>query len=102
MVGYEYHPDAEAEYHDAIRYYSRLDAELALSFVDEIERIVECARSSPELHRVVTEKVRRILARRFPYAVFYEVREDRILIWAVAHTSREPGYWKRRFLEGTS
>ena len=39
---------------------------------------------------------RRARIARFPYIVVYEVRQDETLIVAVAHTSREPGYWDNR------
>jgi plasmid stabilization system protein ParE len=67
-----------------------------MAFVDEIENAVERARRFPEIHRRIRRNVRRILTRKFSYAVIYEIGEDRIFIWAVAHTSREPGYWKAR------
>jgi hypothetical protein len=40
--------------------------------------------------------VRRCLTHVFPYGVLYTVEPDFILIVAVMHGSREPGYWKRR------
>lgn len=35
-------------------------------------------------------------ARRFPYAVIYVVRSECVLVVAVQHAKRRPGYWKRR------
>jgi hypothetical protein len=34
--------------------------------------------------------------RRFPYCVFYEIRESHVEIVAVAHAKREQGYWMLR------
>ena len=34
--------------------------------------------------------------KRFPYTIVYTEFAEEILIIAVAHTSREPGYWRRR------
>ena len=96
MLGYEYHPEAEADYHAAIRYYSRIRAELGMSFVTEVEKSVERARLFPETHRKISGNLRRVLTWRFSYSVLYEILEARIFIWAVAHTSRKPGYWKER------
>jgi toxin ParE1/3/4 len=96
VVGYEYHPAAEAEYFEAIRYYSGIRPDLGLSFVTEVESAIERARQFPEAYGKITEDLRHIGTHRFPYAVVYEVREDRVFIWAVAHASREPGYWKTR------
>ncbi|MBI3461482.1 MAG: type II toxin-antitoxin system RelE/ParE family toxin [Planctomycetes bacterium] len=33
---------------------------------------------------------------RFPYRIIYEVRSDEIVILAIAHNRRRPGYWSRR------
>lgn len=40
--------------------------------------------------------VRIHLLRRFPYSVIYIIAPDEIIIVALAHHSRRPGYWGRR------
>lgn len=40
--------------------------------------------------------VRRLFPRDFPYALAYLVDGDLIIIVAVAHGRREPGYWHER------
>jgi hypothetical protein len=40
--------------------------------------------------------VKRLLLRRFPYAVVVQERGDEILVLAFAHHSRRPGYWRDR------
>lgn len=40
--------------------------------------------------------VRRALLRRFPFAIAYQALEDRIMVIAIAHTSRRPFYWAKR------
>lgn len=40
--------------------------------------------------------VRRILARRFSYRIFYIVRTDAIVVFAVLHTARHDRHWKQR------
>jgi hypothetical protein len=32
----------------------------------------------------------------WPYKIVYSVEVDIIFIWAVAHDSRKPGYWRKR------
>ncbi len=34
--------------------------------------------------------------RRFPYAVFYEHTEQRVLVYAILHTARDPLRWRER------
>lgn len=39
---------------------------------------------------------RRHLLRKYPYGLVYLVEGDTIVIVALAHLKRRPGYWKRR------
>jgi toxin ParE1/3/4 len=96
VLAYVYHPAAEAEYHEAIQYYRNVRPELGQVFVREIESAVERARVFPTRHPRISGELRRVLTRRFSYMVVFEILNDRILVWAVAHTRREPGYWKSR------
>lgn len=40
--------------------------------------------------------VKRMLLRRFPYAIVVRQRDAEAVIIAFAHTSRRPGYWRGR------
>jgi len=39
---------------------------------------------------------RRRLLRRFPYGILYKEEESQIVIVAVMHLRRRPGYWRNR------
>lgn len=96
MLGHEYHPAAEAEYLAEVEYYSRVSADLGLRFVKEVESAVMRARQFPTAWTPLPANLRRIRPRGFPHAVVYEILPDRVFIWAVAHTSRKPEYWRER------
>jgi toxin ParE1/3/4 len=51
---------------------------------------------APERWVVLDQDVRRCLTKVFPYAVLYTIEQDCVLILAVMHCHREPGYWRRR------
>jgi toxin ParE1/3/4 len=38
----------------------------------------------------------RFLLQRFPYEIVYKIYPDVVLIIAVAHNKRRPGYWRHR------
>jgi plasmid stabilization system protein ParE len=96
VLGYEYHPAAETEYLAEVDYYSRVSADLGLRFVKEVESAIVRARQFPDAWTPLPGNLRRIRTRRFPHSVVYEILPDRVFIWAVAHTSRRPGYWRDR------
>ncbi len=93
---YVFHPEALTEYADAVQYYVAQRVEVAQAFIDAIEDAVYRIRESPTRYMVIDEDVRRCMTRRFPYGILYTVEQDYILILAVVHCSREPGYWKNR------
>ncbi len=93
---YEFHPEALEEYNEAGFYYARKEPGLDLRFIISVENAIERILEEPLRHRMFEQDVRRCLTRTFPYAILYTIEDGFILIVAVAHLSREPGYWKRR------
>ena len=91
-----FHPAALAEYEESLQYYRDLDPSLAERFVAAIEHTIERIVEMPERWRLVEADVRRGLTHVFPYGILYTVESDYILVLAVMHCSREPGYWHSR------
>ena len=71
-------------------------AALARGFLGEVDRTIERLLAFPDLGSPAAKGTRRSLVRRFPYAVIYLVEADRLVVVAIAHHSREPGYWLDR------
>jgi len=92
----EFHQEALEDYSAATRWYAEQDLKLAFRFIDAVEESVARVVATPLRWRVFEQDVRRGLTRVFPYAVLYTIEVDFILIVAVMHCSREPGYWKSR------
>ncbi len=93
---YVFHPEALSEYAEAVQYYTEQRVEVAQAFISAIEGAVYQIKEAPTRYAAIDEDVRRCMARRFPYGVLYTIEQDYILILAVMHCSREPGYWKSR------
>lgn len=51
---------------------------------------------NPHLVQAVYRTVRRLLLRPFPYILYYEVREETVLVIAIVHARRDPSVWKSR------
>jgi plasmid stabilization system protein ParE len=92
----EIHPSAENELRVAAQFYEARLAGLGEAFLVEVGRSFDRAHHSPESGAPCYGRYRRLMIRRFPYSVVYEVLADAILILAVAHHRRKPGYWLRR------
>ena len=94
---HEFHPEALQEFEDAAHYYADCQEGLDLRFVAAIDAAIRQIVAAPERWRIFEEDVRRYVTRVFPYAILYAIEpEGYILIIAVMHCRREPGYWKHR------
>jgi toxin ParE1/3/4 len=93
---YVFHPEALSEYREAVQYYTEQRIEVAQAFINTIEDAIYRIREFPNRYAVIEEDVHRCMVRRFSYGVLYTIEQDYILILAVMHCSREPGYWKKR------
>jgi len=91
-----YHPDALIEYADAALYFDERVPGLGADFTNEIDAAIEHIVQSPDRWHPIEGDVRRYLVHRFPYGILYTIEQDYILILAVMHLSREPGYWRHR------
>jgi plasmid stabilization system protein ParE len=96
---YEFHPEALEEYRQATLWYAEREPEVALKFIASVENAIARIIKAPTLWRLVDEDVRRCLTRVFPFGILYTIEDDFLLIVAVMHFSREPGYWKSRIAE---
>lgn len=91
-----FHPEARVEYLEAAAFYEKSRRGVGAEFSREIESAIGRIIEAPERWRITKQDVRHYLAHKFPYAIFYTIEQDFILIIAVAHGSREPGYWQHR------
>ena len=87
---------AQAEFLEAISWYEQQRSGLGEEFAREIEAAIDRAAESPALYPLVLADVRRTVARRFPYSIFFRRREESLVILAVFHGRRDPQIWKRR------
>ena len=92
----EFHPEALAEFQDAAQYYAGCQENLELRFIAAVETVLDRIQQNPERARIFEDDIRRSLTHIFPYAVLYSIEPDYLLIIAVMHCNREPGYWRHR------
>lgn len=91
-----FHRAASAEFIEASAWYESKRFGLALEFMAEIDRCVSQATEQPFQYAVVRDDIRRVVAHRFPYSIYFRAEEHRIVILAVFHGSRNPAIWLAR------
>jgi len=91
-----YHCDADIELVGAAKRYECQRDGLGKRFLRAVHFALAKVQDDPERFPVYDRPVRSCRVIGFPYRVVYEELPDAIYVVAVAHMSREPGYWKHR------
>ena len=91
-------PEAEADIADAAVWYDSREAGLGLELISEVHSAISRVLKNPDSYRRVRRNpdVRRAITRRFPYRVFFIIRPDAIIVFAVIHAVRHDRVWKHR------
>ena len=96
MIDYRFLYPAEEEMVEASLFYEAASDGLGNDFLTDVQFGIDSLCEHPHLGHEVGGGLRRMLLHRFPFSLIYSVEVDAILIVAVAHFGRRPGYWKDR------
>ncbi len=88
--------EAFRELDETVRFYNGKRVGLGFEFASEIRKTIERIKKYPSAWPVISANIRRSLVNRFPYAVLYSMIDGSVLIVAIMHLRRKPGYWKNR------
>jgi plasmid stabilization system protein ParE len=87
---------AQIEFEEAVNYYNRQREHLGDEFAAEVLNAINRIVTHPEAWTRLSNRTRRCRTNRFPYSVIYQIRGDKILVVALAHSKRKPKYWRDR------
>ena len=92
----EFHPAALREVEDAQSWYEERSVIAASAFLRELSLAIQRVREAPGRHALAEAGTRRLVLDRFPFTIYYRVVTDVVIVVAVAHQKRRPGYWSTR------
>jgi plasmid stabilization system protein ParE len=84
---------AQKELDDAVLYYEMEQPGLGNRFKDEVRQSIARIQMYPTSWPIERGEVRKFFVHKFPYKVLYSLQEKKIVILAIAHQHRKPGYW---------
>ncbi len=79
------------------RWYDLQSPGLGNRFEQYLEECLNSIYKNPTAHNKATETTRRALVKKFPYIIFFEVKQEIIHIYGVIHSRRNPAMMKKRF-----
>jgi len=89
-------PRAEAEADEAAAWYEEEQPGLGIEFLLELDAAIERAAESPLAYAPVFLDARRVLTRRFPFAVYFVYERDIVEVFAILHQRRATSLWQSR------
>jgi plasmid stabilization system protein ParE len=89
-------PAAEVELLKEVAYYSNVSDGLGIKFAHAVESAVKNAVSNPSSGAPSPKGTRSRPVKGFPFSVVYRASDTEILVVALMHHRRVPGYWANR------
>jgi plasmid stabilization system protein ParE len=101
-VKHRFTAEALSDYENAVVYYETREAGLGVRFILEVDELIssmlEFPRMGPRIEGAPADLgIRRCIVQTFGVEIDYLIEDESVLvILAVFHGSREPGFWLRR------
>jgi plasmid stabilization system protein ParE len=94
----KFHADARAELRAARKWYYERSPLSAFAFAQTVQTAISRIKDAPNTFPLAGHGTRKFVLQRFPFNIFYLTREGELVIVAVAHQKRRPGYWSSRVM----
>lgn len=89
-------PEAAREVQEAFDWYEEQSDGLGREFLRAADACLAGIQRNPFSFPIAHQQMRRALLRKFPYALFYLVESDKVVVLACFHIKRDPIDWLRR------
>jgi plasmid stabilization system protein ParE len=96
MLPIDYLPGARQDFDESFDWYLERSVQTALRFTAAVDAAVINAGNDPERFAPIGKTHRACPVKRFPFRIVFRVVEGRMIVVAVAHAKRRPGYWRNR------
>lgn len=88
--------ETQLEIQEAFRHYQEISEGLGFEFMRSLDAALQSVKRNPFAYQKIYKEVRRVLIRKFPYAIFYVAEENRLVVIACYHQKRSEIDWLRR------
>jgi plasmid stabilization system protein ParE len=89
---------AQAEVDEAVAYFDEQREGLGDRFEQDLLHTLTVIIEHPLIGKPLSKRVRKFKLRKFRYNVIYVIDDHEVIVVAVAHHRRRPGYWRGRLV----
>ena len=90
--------EAREEFLAEVAYYNELEPGLGERFAAAVEEASARVVAFPRAGSPYASNTRRVFTRDFPFSLIYRTQKEEIVVFAIAHHSQKPGYWRSRVI----
>ena len=96
MMAVRLRPEAKRDLKEACAYYEGKVRGLSDKLMERFNEAMVRIGKSPESPVIMQDGIRKVSLRQFPYSIIYVVDAKEIVVLALSHHSRRPGWWDDR------
>lgn len=89
-------PAAREDLLEGFRFYDRQQEGLRDYFLDSMYSDIESLQLSAGVHEIRFSRFRRLLSKRFPFAIYYQLATSEIRVIAVLDSRRNPAWLRQQ------
>ena len=89
-------PEAEMDIELIAEWYEFQRNGLGHEFLMSLDDGINLIANHPEIYQARYRNTRICLLHRFPYGIYYFIKEKRVIIFAIQHHKRNNSNWKKR------
>jgi len=81
---------------EGFHFYEKQESGLGNYFMDSLFSDIDSLQIYTGFHTVFFSKYHRMLSKRFPFAIYYRVADNEVLVYAVLDCRRNPAWIRKR------
>jgi len=89
---------AKNDLREGFYFYESQQAGLGIYFLETLSSDIESLKLFAGIHSIHFEKYYRLLSKRFPFAVYYQLNKNEIRIYAVVDCRRNPAWIRNKII----
>lgn len=89
---------SKSDYDISVDYYKRESDNLAVRFKNNIKKSIKRIEAFPNLYPKINDRVQKCVVLKFPYTIYYTIKDEDIYILAIASHYKNPDEYSKRFI----
>ena len=81
---------------EGYQFYEKQAAGIGAYFIDSLFSDIDSLSLSAGVHSVHFDRYHRLLSKRFPFAVYYRIENQTVMVYAVLDCRRNPAWTRKR------